>query len=374
MPAAPYAPTSTDSVLNDKMLGPVMSKILEECQAKKLNRRSKVTFSMPKVELHAHLSGSLSMEIVHDLMNRKFDKLNKEAALSFLKHDKDADMESIFAKFPFVHQLLQTPEDVKLAMKSVISDFWAENCVYLELRTTPKETENMNYEQYIRGCLEAIETTQYETMEVFLIISFDRRMSVDTAKKIMEAVIRLRSETNLIVGVDLCGNPSVNGRHLLEIFETARSHGLGVTIHLAEVESNLEEVEEFLSYRPDRIGHGSLLHLNEKHIQMIKRAKIHLEICPTSNITSSTFKSHDESHYGFWKNHDVPVSFNTDDKGIFPNCSLTDEYLVMANEFNLSTEDLIKINRDALTASFAHKFSVVELTDTWRRIENNDMI
>lgn len=62
-----------------------------------------------------------------------------------------------FKKFEYAHDLTDTIEAVSLATKGVIEDFVADNVIYLELRTTPRETPTMTKDEYITAVIDAIE-------------------------------------------------------------------------------------------------------------------------------------------------------------------------------------------------------------------------
>jgi adenosine deaminase len=61
-------------------------------------------------------------------------------------------------------------------------------------------------------------------------------MSVGVMEEIVDLAIRLKDEGLGLVGVDLCGDPMKgNVEEWRHIFEKARTGGLGVTLHIAEV-------------------------------------------------------------------------------------------------------------------------------------------
>lgn len=71
---------------------------------------------------------------------------------------------------------------------------------------------------------------------VGVIASLDRRMSTETMFEIVDIAIKLKEEGLGIVGVDLCGDPTAGDvEDFREVFGRARSAGLGVTLHIAEV-------------------------------------------------------------------------------------------------------------------------------------------
>lgn len=65
-------------------------------------------------------------------------------------------IQSCFEKFKYAHALTDTPVAVALATECVIRDFNEDHIAYVELRTTPRATENMSKDDYIIAVIESI--------------------------------------------------------------------------------------------------------------------------------------------------------------------------------------------------------------------------
>ncbi|EGT59644.1 hypothetical protein CAEBREN_30048 [Caenorhabditis brenneri] len=299
---------------------------------------------MPKVELHAHLSGSISRKTIEFLMNSDLKRAKQILSKYHLNEPKD--MDRVFDTFGIIHEILEKPEALRVFSSNLKSFFLAVKEAQLE----------------------------HPQIKVFLVISFDRSLVYEEANELLHLIGKFQLETNVIVGVELGGNPKLSGIHLLSIFQLARRfHGLGVTLHLAELESQTDDVLDYLMMLPDRVGHGTFLHTNPKFVEMMSFYKIPLEICLSSNVYSKTVPSIHDSHFKYWKTKGVPLSICTDDKGVIPGATLTEEYYKAAVAFSLTTADLIQINIDALRSSFAYKYNVTDLRDTWRKIHHNTL-
>ena len=98
-----------------------------------------------------------------------------------------------------------------LSPVSLLSEFAADNVRYLELRTTlrPKEVSGFGKEEYLLTVLDEIDRTLQElnTIVVRLVVSVDRRQTLEDALDTMELAHKHRQRG--IVGVDLCGDPTV---------------------------------------------------------------------------------------------------------------------------------------------------------------------
>ncbi|KAK8749003.1 hypothetical protein OTU49_015630 [Cherax quadricarinatus] len=115
---------------------------------------------LPKIELHAHLTGSLSDETVLKLLNSKLKcvhvNLPKSAEVT-IRRGHRRTLEECFQIFGILHYLIDNLETVKNITRDVIQEFASDNVKYLELRTTPKSVPNkMTKKDYIETVLEAI--------------------------------------------------------------------------------------------------------------------------------------------------------------------------------------------------------------------------
>lgn len=75
----------------------------------------------------------------------------------------------------------------------MIRDFSDENCIYLELRTTPKNTQWMDKREYVAAILEGFRISQllYPKIVVRLILSVDRKQSIEDAKDTIELALEM---------------------------------------------------------------------------------------------------------------------------------------------------------------------------------------
>ena len=95
---------------------------------------------LPKIELHAHLNGSLSVSTIN-----KLHKLHKESFpneevpnVSDITIDPK-NFDDGYAIFKFAQALVDHPAAVRLAATNVLKEFADDNVIYLELRSTPRD-------------------------------------------------------------------------------------------------------------------------------------------------------------------------------------------------------------------------------------------
>ncbi|CAG2214522.1 Adenosine deaminase-like protein A,Adenosine deaminase-like protein [Mytilus edulis] len=310
---------------------------------------------MPKVELHAHINGSISEATMKKLLKKK----NREGdKLSFQK-DQTATLEDCFHMFKLIHQVSDNTEAAYTITYDVIHEFAAENVKYLELRSTPREVKatGMTKKGYVEAVIKAIQDCNDIDIIVKFILAVDRRNGVDIAKETVELAAKYKTLSNgIVIGVDLSGDPTVgDARRLHSVFEQAKQAGLKLALHLAEV-PNIEETLAMLKLPPNRIGHGTCLLPevggSEELTDYVYTHKIPLELCLTSNVIGQTVPNFDNHHFLNWYQRNHPCVICTDDKGVF-NTTLSEEYQIAAKTFDLSVDNIWKLSFESIEYIFA---------------------
>ena len=263
--------------------------------------------SLPKAELHAHLNGSIPISVLQEL-GSEYDSsaIDNESIKTGISKLRDGPslgtISDFFTLFPAIYALTSTPDSLRRATRAVLSTFLdgdMPQCNYLELRTTPRQTVAMDRNQYLRVVLEELE--RYDQSRVGLIISLDRRMDGDVLSECVRLACELKAEGKLVVGMDLCGDPTVGDIDMFAPhFAQIKKIGLGVTLHIAEVQlhscssarnfsnimkttqNTVEETYKLLSFNPARLGHATFL--DEKSTSIVLEKKMCIEVCLTSNL------------------------------------------------------------------------------------------
>lgn len=332
------------------------------------------TKALPKAELHAHFSGSISKQCLHDIWEKRQAQgqlLDLEDPLTAIKAGEQGfvDVKTFFPLFDrYIYSLVDRLQWVCFAFEQVLRDFADDGVRYLELRTTPRLLNGRGKEAYVRALNEQLgerareRPQEAEKMEAYLILSVDRSMSAEQAMQVVDQAIFYRYRPDdpearncYVVGIDLCGNPAKGDVSIFTpAFKKAKEHGLGITVHFAEVpqSSSGEELDAILSWKPDRLGH--CVHVSDRLKEIISERNIALELCLSCNVLAGlTTGGLDKHHFREW--HRRPsnaVALCTDDVGIFGS-SLSNEYQLASQTFGLDERALIDLAQQAIDAGFA---------------------
>ena len=349
---------------------------------------------LPKVELHAHLNGSISMTTMEWLLSRYEGSTKKEGKAvegqevlgqtppelwqTTIAKGERRTMEECFLMFKIVHALVNDEAAVEKVARDVVLEFAEDSVVYLELRTTPRANPatNMTKRSYIDAVLSGIGKALVEstsTIHVRLLLSIDRRQTIAEAKDTVDLALEYQLKTNQhqfkVIGVDLSGDPACgNITALVPVLRLVKEKGLKLSVHIAEIPNRIEEGRLLLSVEPDRLGHGTFLHASvggsQDLVDIVMAKKIPIELCLTSNVKCRTVATYNNHHFAFWKERNHPLIICTDDKGIF-STTLSEEYAIAAKTLSLTVKDLQNLSCKAVQFTFESDSFKRELEKNW---------
>ncbi len=253
---------------------------------------------LPKIELHAHLNGSIREATLFELAEERMIQLNSnyfeasssasDQAKSNGEHSNNYDrpvliynkrhrsLMECFDIFSEIGKVIVDLEAIGRITREALEDFAKEGVVYLELRSTPKRllgkrqhcngsfslssvaTDDLaTKRQYCETVIKTIiefrkeEEDRYANdledagisnprlpMVASFIVSVDRSHPIEYGFEHIDLAIELAKEyPGVVVGVDLGGNPLKSSFvDFRDCFEKARRSGLlSVTLHCAEV-------------------------------------------------------------------------------------------------------------------------------------------
>uniref|UniRef100_F6ZXC8 N6-Methyl-AMP deaminase n=1 Tax=Monodelphis domestica TaxID=13616 RepID=F6ZXC8_MONDO len=332
---------------------------------------------LPKVELHAHLNGSISSATMKKLIAKKPD-LKIHDQMTVIDKGKKRTLKECFQVFQLIHQITTSPEDILMVTKDVIKEFADDGVKYLELRSTPREenTTGMTKKSYVEAVLEGIKQSKQENLdiEVRYLIAIDRRGGPSVAKETVELAKEFSlSSEDTVLGLDFSGDPSAgNGKDFLEPLLEAKKSGLKLALHLSEIPNQERETQVLLGLPPDRIGHGTFLSScvggSPDLVEFVRQHRIPLELCLTSNIKTQTVPSYDQHHFGFWYSIAHPSVICTDDKGVFAT-HLSQEYQLAAEIFGLNQTQMWDLSYESINYIFASSSTKSDLRKKWNNLK-----
>src|SRR6266480_654153 len=322
-------------------------------------------------ELHTHLGGSVSSDILWSLAHEQgialpvkdyweFDRL-----VTIADPRGVADLDALDAIYHWTELIQSSPIAVERSVHAAIGGAYrSQGITTLELRFNPMKRNRggeRDLDHIILAAVRGLDraSLEYPHVRAGLILMMDRTFSADQNMVIVEKAIGWAPRG--IVGVDIAGTrpdgQRYDYRQVAPMVEEARTAGLGVTIHVGEEGGDMgrEEIGQVVEVlRPDRIGHGILAAGDAELMAALRDAEIVLEICPTSNLLTKALPSEEAVRDTFRSFVAAGVQFTIATDGPeMMRTHLRDELDLLLRIGALDEQELDEANRRGHEASFA---------------------
>ncbi len=310
--------------------------------------------TMPKIELHVHLEGSVAPATLLALARK--NSINLPAVT--LDEIREWYVFKNFGKFIEVYrkisECIQSTDDLELITRNFLKNQKAQNIIYTEFTYTPFT----HYRQ--KGLSFADQLTALEKgrkwglseldIDCRFIMDIDRMLESAEGQRTAQWLLENKNSSIVALGLGGAeeGFPPERHREAFSLIKETRFHSVP---HAGEHggPGSIWGAIKFLN--AERLGHGVRSWEDPELIEYLVKKGITLEVCPTSNICLNVFDS--------MKNHVLPklvdagvkVTINSDDPPMF-NANLTREYEVIARTFGYTDKEFLKFNLTAIENCF----------------------
>jgi adenosine deaminase len=322
--------------------------------------------TLPKIELHCHLDGSLRPETIIDIAKKDgigLPTMDKDEIQQELIAPLDCEsLDEYLKRFALPNLVMQSQENLKRITFELFEDAAKENVKYMEVRFAPllHTVKGLTVEEIIQSVIDGMREAE-EQFDIHgnIILSCMRTMSAESAFEVVEKGKQFLGKG--VVAIDLCASEEEGFcGDFVEPIALAREYGYRVTIHAGEtgVGKNVLEAVEMLG--AERIGHGVFIKDCAEAYDVVKEKQVVLEMCPTSNVQTKAVGQYSEHPiYNFHKDG-IKVTVNTDNRTV-SDTTMAKECTIVFDEFNMSEEDYKKIYLDSVEACFADEETKVKL-------------
>ncbi len=330
-------------------------------------------FSLPKVELHRHLEGSLRLTTMLDIARQHgvtvpISMFN----LSGLVQVQDQDpmtFTNFLDKFKTLRLFYKSPDVIDRVTREAVEDAAHDNIRYLELRFTPVALSRAEgfplhdvMDWVVKSAQEA--ATKYK-IKVGLIASVNRHESPELAEQV--AWLAMEYIKDGLVGIDLAGNEAeFKSDPFQGIFKEAKQTGLHVTIHAGEWGGAENVRDAILNLGAERIGHGVRVMEDESVVALAKERGTVFEVCVTSNYQSGVVRSLPSHPLPSMMAAGLNVTINTDDPSV-SRITLSHEYQHVCEKLNVPMSVLKQSVLNAAQASFLNDNEKAELVESLKK-------
>jgi adenosine deaminase len=329
--------------------------------------------TLPKVELHRHLEGTLRLNTMLDIARQHEISVPEDVfSLSNLvqvQEDENFSFRNFLAKFDTLRLFYRSPEAIRRITREAIEDAAKDNVRYMELRFTPaalSRAERFPLNDVMDWVIASAQGAAREFgVIVRLIPSVNRHENTEIAEQVAWlAAARLNQG---IVGMDLAGNEAeFESKRFYGLFREARQAGLQIAVHAGEWGPAANVREAIQQLGADRIAHGVRVLEDAAVTRLAREHGTPFEVCVTSNYQSGVVREPGAHPLLRMLDSGLNVTINTDDPSI-SRIDLSHEYHVACEDLGLSAEALKGRIVAAAEAAFLPEHERQELVGSVRK-------
>lgn len=324
--------------------------------------------TVPKVLLHDHLDGGLRpatiIEISKDLRYNKLPtKDPSELAEWFHRGANKGNLVEYLQGFEHTTAVMQTKEALERVAYEMMEDMKNDNVCYVETRFAPfyHTNKGLYHEDVVSAVLEGLIRGKKDFGVGYGLILCGMRNMKNTLE-IAELAVNFRKQG--VIGFDLAGEEGgYPPKKHIDAFQFIQRANFNITIHAGEAFGK-ESIWQAIQWcGAHRIGHAT--HLIEDFIldkegsvvgfgdlaQYVLDKRIPLEICLLSNVHTGAVDKIENHPFGLLFKEKFRVTLNTDDR-LMSDTTMSKEFLVAIDVFNLNLEDLEKLTINSMKSAF----------------------
>ena len=344
----------------------------------------RIVRKLPKADLHSHIDGSIPFRELSRIARENHREVktrggnvlaNANAFFGFVKGEGYHSLLSeIVDRFYPILGLMQTEETIREVGRTYVRGLKEDGIIYAEGRFAPHyhTAEGMTQAQVIESMLEGLKAGCEETgVQANLIVAFGREVGIGPAEEAVSQA--LRYEGRGVVGIDIGGKEEGNPPEKFQsAFKLTFESKLRRTAHAGEgagsVDQSLRNIRNsIILLRADRIGHAVNLASDRALISLVVERGVALEMNPVSNLTLHRIPSLRGLGLDRLLSSGVTVSVNSDDPSLWPNGSLSENFVGVCNAYNFSLEEVDALISNSFSAAFASDEEKEALREEYRR-------
>jgi len=316
--------------------------------------------TLPKVDLHQHVDGSIPAEVTWELMRHyklhPADSLDEMRRFLEVQEGEEGTLLAYLDKMHYPLWVTQFYENISKVVEAICLAASAAGVTTLELRYAPliHTYAGLTPRQSIRAALSGMNHAQrrHPGMKLGLLVIAMRQHGPHIAKILARQALaeaqHLHERTG-VVGFDIAGPERGNPPRLFRsAYEIARLGRLGLTAHAGEdapADYVWQAVDEL---GVDRVGHGCAAAHDPELVKRLARDRIAVEVCLSSNYHTGAVRRGTRHPLLTFLEAGVPVALCCDNSTV----SRTDavrESLIAAAQVGVEAVEAIHRAADAAT-------------------------
>ena len=322
--------------------------------------------ALPKVELHAHLEGTVRPATFAELARKNnislpVSDVNKLFAFK--------DLDEFLYVFHLIMQSLVTSDDYRRITYESLQDATVAGVRYREMFFSPgfRLNEGQSIDVIWDGIRQGVADAEADLdIRCRMILDVDKPSGAEHAMEMVE--FAARQDRNVLIGI---GGDSVeqgiDHHQFAPAFQRAAMLGLHRTIHAGEdgppttIRIALDELG------CQRIDHGVTLLDDPELTEQVVAQRIPLTVCPLSNVLIANVVP-DVAHHPIraQRARGVLATVNSDDPAMTAT-SVADDYVAVSEAFGWTVAEMEQISLDGIEACWAPDDERAALTQRFER-------
>jgi adenosine deaminase len=313
--------------------------------------------TLPLIDLHRHLDGSIRLETILDLGKKNNIALPADDLAGLKPYVQITEprpgVMAFIDKFKYMIGVLSDYEACSRVAYENVEDAYLEGIDYIELRFSPKfmaEPHQLDAAGVVESIIEGVDRARRNfEVKVNLIGIISRTYGPDLGWQELESLLPYKDQ---IVALDLAGDEiHFPGSLFVDHFKAGRDAGWQITVHAGEEggPDNIWQAIEELG--AERIGHGVSAAQDPLLMRYLAENAIGVESNLTSNLQTRIIDDYSKHPLKIFLEEGILATINTDDPGI-SDIDLKYEYELAAPAAGLSDLQINQAQKNALEVAF----------------------
>lgn len=313
---------------------------------------------IPKVDLHVHLEGTITPDLVKRIAHRNKiklpdDLLRREGQTFQWKEDSTplGSLRAFLKAYDDATSVLRGAQDYIDLTYDYLKRSAEEGCIYAEIMISADHgaMAKLSYPEMIAAIAAGYEKAKAETgIEMRLISTCVRHYGPEGALKVGE--ITRANPHPLVTGFGMAGDETAF--RIADFKPAFDASGLkGRTAHAGEATGpeTVREARDVLKIR--RFGHMVRTIEDDKLMEEQKAINAVPEVCVSSNMMLKVFKDYKAHPLRKFFDYGLKVVLGSDDPTFF-RTSIGREYQLAYERFGFTEKELAKLSRNAVEEAF----------------------
>jgi adenosine deaminase len=316
--------------------------------------------ALPKAELHLHLEGAIRPSTAAELSDRYGVPAPRTGSF--------ANLAEFVGAYEAARDLVGDLDDLHRISRELVADAAEQGVVWSEVHVVPPTYAGRlgPDEAVLEAVLDGLAAGAGAGSAAGVVLGVNRGLPMEAAERSLRLALRYAGAG--VVGLGLAGDEAGYPAALFtDVFVRARDGGLQALPHGGEgagPESVRACVEELGA---TRVNHGVRAVEDSRVVDLLVERGVCLDVCPSSNLALSVYRSVGEHPLPRLLAAGVPVSLASDCP-LFVGVNVLDEYRLGVERFGFGREELVRIARTGLTSSSCppeRRDEALHVLDAW---------